>query len=257
MLTVDNLSFRYSKFSRPVLNGASLDLKEGEIGILLGKNGCGKTTLFKNILGIHKPAGGSLSFYGQNLLKLSRQDRARRIAYVPQDIRFGALTVFDSILLGRISYFGLKAGDSDYKAVEQILMDMQLEEFAFRNVDELSGGERQKIAIARAMAQEPKMMIFDEPTGNLDMANEQLIIREARRLAKEKNISILSSLHDLNQAMAFGDKFFFMKDGVVKYAGGREIITPEVIRDIFDITVQIREIDGQTVVLNQAAYNFA
>ena len=257
MLTVDNLSFRYSKFSRPVLNGASLDLKEGEIGILLGKNGCGKTTLFKNILGIHKPAGGSLSFDDQNLLKLSRQDRARRIAYVPQDIRFGALTVFDSILLGRISYFGLKAGDSDYKAVEQILMDMQLEEFAFRNVDELSGGERQKIAIARAMAQEPKMMIFDEPTGNLDMANEQLIIREARRLAKEKNISILSSLHDLNQAMAFGDKFFFMKDGVVKYAGGREIITPEVIRDIFDITVQIREIDGQTVVLNQAAYNFA
>ena len=256
MLTVDNLSFRYSKFSRPVLNGASLDLKEGEIGILLGKNGCGKTTLFKNILGIHKPAGGSLSFDDQNLLKLSRQDRARRIAYVPQDIRFGALTVFDSILLGRISYFGLKAGDSDYKAVEQILMDMQLEEFAFRNVDELSGGERQKIAIARAMAQEPKMMIFDEPTGNLDMANEQLIIREARRLAKEKNISILSSLHDLNQAMAFGDKFFFMKDGVVKYAGGREIITPEVIRDIFDITVQIREIDGQTVVLNQAAYNF-
>ena len=257
MLTVDNLQFRYSKFSRPVLTGASLDLKEGEIGILLGKNGCGKTTLFKNILGIHKPSAGSLSFGGQNLLKLSRQDRARRIAYVPQDIRFGALTVFDSILLGRISYFGLKAGRSDYQAVEQILKDMQLEDFAFRNVDELSGGERQKIAIARAMAQEPQMMIFDEPTGNLDMANEQLIIREARRLAKEKNISILSSLHDLNQAMAFGDKFFFMKDGVVKYAGGREIITPEVIRDIFDITVQIREIDGQTVVLNQSAYNFA
>ncbi len=250
MLNVENLTFRYSKFSRPVLNGASLSLKAGEIGILLGKNGSGKTTLFKNILGIHKPGSGSILFEGEDLLKLSRKERAMRIAYVPQDIQFGALTVFDSILLGRISYFGLKSGDEDYRAVEKILMDMHLEEFAFRNVDELSGGERQKIAIARAMAQEPKLMVFDEPTGNLDIANEHLIIREARRLAKEKNIAILSSLHDLNQALEFGDKFFFLRDGAVKYAGGREIITPEVIRDIFDIDVKITEIDGHTVVLS-------
>ena len=250
MLNVDNLSFRYSKFSRPVLNGASLELKAGEIGILLGKNGSGKTTLFKNILGIAKPGSGSIRFEGEDLLKMSRKERARRIAYVPQDIHFGALTVFDSIMLGRISYFGLKSGDGDYQAVEKILMDMHLEEYAFRMVDELSGGERQKIAIARAMAQEPKLMVFDEPTGNLDIANEQLIIEEAKRLAKEKNISILSSLHDLNQALSFGDKFFFLKNGVVKYAGGREIITPEVVKDTFDVDVRIRQIDGQTVVLS-------
>ena len=250
MLNVENLTFRYSKFSRPVLNGASLELQPGEIGILLGKIGSGKTTLFKNILGIHKPGSGRILFEGEDLLKMSRKERARRIAYVPQDIHFGALTVFDSIMLGRISYFGLKSGDDDYKAVEKILMDMHLEGFAFRMVDELSGGERQKIAIARAMAQEPKLMVFDEPTGNLDIANEQLIIEEARKLAKEKNIAILSSLHDLNQALAFGDKFFFLKNGVVKYAGGREIITPEVVKDTFDVDVRIREIDGQTVVLN-------
>ena len=250
MLKVDNLTFRYSKFSRPVLNGASLELKPGQIGILLGKNGSGKTTLFKNILGINKPGSGRILFEGEDLLKMSRKERARRIAYVPQDIHFGALTVFDSIMLGRVSYFGLKSGDDDYKAVEKILMDMHLESFAFRMVDELSGGERQKIAIARAMAQEPKMMVFDEPTGNLDIANEQLIIEEARKLAKEKNIAILSSLHDLNQAISFGDKFFFLKNGVVKYAGGREIITPEVVKDTFDVDVRIREIDGQTVVLN-------
>lgn len=250
MLNVENLTFRYSKFSRPVLNGASLELQPGEIGILLGKNGSGKTTLFKNILGIHKPGSGRILFEGEDLLKMSRKERARRIAYVPQDIHFGALTVFDSIMLGRISYFGLKSGDDDYKAVEKILMDMHLEGFAFRMVDELSGGERQKIAIARAMAQEPKLMVFDEPTGNLDIANEQLIIEEARKLAKEKNIAILSSLHDLNQTLAFGDKFFFLKNGVVKYAGGREIITPEVVKDTFDVDVRIREIDGQTVVLN-------
>ena len=253
MLNVENLTFRYSKFSRPVLSGASLELKPGEVGILLGKNGSGKTTMFKNILGIHKPGGGKILFEGEDLLKMSRKERARRIAYVPQDIHFGALTVFDSIMLGRISYFGLKSGDDDYKAVEKILMDMGLTEYAFRMVDELSGGERQKIAIARAMAQEPKLMVFDEPTGNLDIANEQLIMEEARKLAKEKNIAILSSLHDLNQALAFGDKFFFLKNGAVKYAGGREIITPEVVKDTFDVDVRIRQIDGQTVVLSGAS----
>lgn len=251
MLTVDDLHFRYSKFSRPVLTGASLELKAGEIGILLGKNGSGKTTLFKTILGIQKPSAGQICFEGEDLLKMPRKERARRIAYVPQDIQFGALTVFDSILLGRISYFGGASGEEDYKAVEKILMDMQLEEYAFRMVDELSGGERQKIAIARAMAQEPKLMVFDEPTGNLDIANEKLILTEAKALARKKNIAILSSLHDLNQALAFGDKFFFLKDGQVKYAGGREVFTPEVIRDTFDVDMRICQIDGQTVVLHQ------
>ena len=249
MLKVDNLHFRYSKHGNPVLNGASLELKQGEIGILLGKNGSGKTTLFKNILGIEKPESGCMQFDGENLLKMNRRERARRIAYVPQDIHFGALSVFDSILMGRVSYFGLKASLDDYLAVEKIIGDMGLQSFAHRNVDELSGGERQKIAIARAMAQEPKLMVFDEPTGNLDIANEQLIIEEAKKLARQKNISILSSLHDLNQALYFGDKFFFLKNGVVKYAGGKEIVTETAIRDIFDIDVRIVEIDNQKVIL--------
>ena len=250
MLKVENLHFRYGKQSGMVLSGASLELQQGEIGILLGKNGSGKTTLFKNILGIHAPTSGSITFDGENLLKMPRRERARRIAYVPQDIHFGALSVFDSILMGRVSYFGLKASYSDYAATEQIIRDMGLQSFAHRNVEELSGGERQKIAIARAMAQEPKLMVFDEPTGNLDIANEQLIITEARKLAKEKNISILSSLHDLNQALTFGDKFFSMKDGVIKYAGGKEIVTAEVIADIFGAAVRIIEVDGQPVILN-------
>ena len=249
MLNIENLTFRYDRSGLPVLNGANLQLNQGEIGILLGKNGSGKTTLFKNLLGINKPSGGKILFDGQNLLKMPRRERARRIAYVPQDIQFGALTVFDSILMGRVSYFGLKASHEDYVAVEKIIRDMGLESFAQRNVDELSGGERQKIAIARAMAQEPKLMVFDEPTGNLDISNEHLIFQEAKKLAREKNISILSSLHDLNQALAFGDRFFFLKNGVVKYAGGPEIITPEVIKDTYGMDVQIRQIDGRPVVL--------
>ena len=249
MLKVENLHFRYSAHGAPVLNGASLELNQGQVGILLGKNGSGKTTLFKNILGIEKPQGGQITFDGENLLKLSRRERARRIAYVPQHIHFGDLTVFDSVLMGRVSYFGMKASREDYEAVEAILRDMQLLDFANRSAEALSGGEKQKIAIARAMAQEPKLMIFDEPTGNLDMANEQLIIEEAKHLAKEKNIAILSSLHDLNQALAFGDTFFFMVGGAVKHAGSRQIITPEILKETFDVDVRIREIDGQTVVL--------
>ena len=109
MLKVENLTFSYEKNGKKVLNGTNLELNQGEIGSVLGKNGSGKTTLFKNILGIEKPRDGAVSFNGENLLKMNRRERARRIAYVPQDIHFGALSVFDSILMGRVSYFGMKA----------------------------------------------------------------------------------------------------------------------------------------------------
>ena len=254
MLQIQDLTFRYGKRAPVVLDGVSLTLNDGEIGVLMGRNGAGKTTLLKSIVGVERPSGGRILFDGADLLAMTRRDRARLVAYVPQDIQFGDLSVFDSVLAGRMSYFGLKAGREDISAVERILTDMGLEAFASRSVTELSGGERQKIAIARALAQEPKLLIFDEPTGNLDIANEQLIVREARRLAKEKGIGVLTSLHDINQAIDLGDRFFFLKEGRVRYTGGPEQITEAVLRDIFEADVRIAEIEGKRIVINGGFY---
>lgn len=250
MLEIKDLHFRYSRRSPLVLDGVDLQLREGEIGILLGKNGSGKTTLFRTVIGIQKPESGSLRFDGTDLLKLNRRQRAEITAYVPQRIQFGAMTVYDTVLMGRVSRFGLKPGADDAAAVQRILEDMRIAGFAARNVEELSGGEQQKVAIARALAQEPRLLVFDEPTGNLDLANEQLILSEARRLAKEQKISILISLHDLNQALELGDRFFFMKDGRIRYAGGPEIVTENVIREIFDAEVRMVEADGSKIIIN-------
>jgi iron complex transport system ATP-binding protein len=254
MLKIENLYFRYSRHGKPVLSGVNLELADGEIGILLGKNGSGKTTLFKNILGIDIPESGKILFDGVDIAELSRNERARLIAYVPQHIHFGSLSVYDSILMGRISYFGLRAGKEDYTVVDEIIADMQLEDFAGRNAENLSGGEKQKIAIARALAQSPKLLIFDEPTGNLDIANEELIIEEAKKLAREKNIAILSSLHDLNQAVYFGDRFYFLKGGAVKYSGSKDIFTSEIIKDVFDINAKIIEHEGKKIILGGKQY---
>lgn len=249
MIRIHDLRFRYGKNAPEVLRGINLELDAGEIGVLLGKNGSGKTTLFQNLVGVTNPTGGTMLFQGEDLLKMNRRERAKRIAYVPQHIHFGALSVYDSILMGRVAYFGMKAGKSDFQVVERLLAEMDLEDFAYRNAEELSGGEKQKIAIARAMAQEPKMLIFDEPTGNLDMKNEALILEEAKKLAKEQNIAILSSLHDLNQAAYFGDRLFFLRDGVVTDAVTPAEVTEELIEKVFDVRVKILSLDHQKIIL--------
>ena len=143
MLKVDDLRFRYTKGGKAVLNGVTLELNQGEVGILLCKYCSGMTTLFKNILGIEKPESGSVLFDGENLAKMKRRERARRIAYVPQHIHFGELSVLDSVLMGRVSYFGMQASREDYEVVEKILEDMELLDFAHRSAEALSGGEKQ------------------------------------------------------------------------------------------------------------------
>lgn len=244
MLEIKNLAFAYEA-SKPVLRGVSLDLEDGKVGILLGRNGAGKSTLLKIITGVLKPSGGSVSFNGQDLLAMTRRERAALVAYVPQQIDFGDLTVYQTVLTGRVSYYNIKPSRSDLDVVERVITEMDLGDVSCRNVQELSGGERQKVAIARALAQEPRVLVFDEPTGNLDIANELLIIREARKIAQNKNITVFSSIHDLNQAMIFGDRFFFMKDGLVRYSGDGQVFSSEVIRDVYGVEAALVEDHGE------------
>ena len=253
MLTIQGLSYRYGRRGTPVLNGVDLTLARGEIGILLGRNGSGKTTLFKNILGLCTPGSGSIRLDGQEMTSLSPRRRARYIAYVPQDIRFGELTVFDSVLLGRLSRFGLQAGAADRAAAAQVLEELGLSALSGRNVTELSGGERQKVAIARALVQEPQLLVLDEPTGNLDIANEQLLMRLAKKAAQERHIAVLSSLHDLNQALALGDRCFFLKDGVITCTVPRDGVTSGILRDALGGDLRLVEVEGERIVLHGRA----
>ena len=249
MIRIEGLTYKYPGSKALVLNGVSLELPDGCAGILMGRNGAGKTTLFKAVLGLVRPLAGTVTFDGKDLLRMSRRERASLIAYVPLHIHFGELTVRDSILAGRISRFGFAPGKEDLLAVDRILTEMGLADFGGRIAEQLSGGEKQKVAIARALAQEPRMLVFDEPTGNLDLANEELIIEEARRAAHEKGISVLSSMHDPNQALRLGDRFFFMKEGRITHAGGEETITEQILDDTFGIRSRIVEVDGQKIIL--------
>ena len=244
MLEIKGLSFAYET-DKPVLRGVDLSLGDGNVGILLGRNGAGKSTLLKIITGILKPSAGSVLFDGQDLLAMTRRQRAALVAYVPQQIEYGDLTVYQTVLAGRVSYYSVKPSKSDLDVVEKVISEMDLSDVSCRNVQELSGGERQKVAIARALAQEPKVLVFDEPTGNLDIANELLIIREARKIAHNKNITVFSSIHDLNQAMVFGDMFFFMKDGYIKFSGSSDVFSPEVIREVYGVEAALVENNGE------------
>jgi iron complex transport system ATP-binding protein len=249
MLEIRNLVFRYSKNDSPILNGLNLTLEDGKIGILLGENGAGKTTLFKTILGIEKPESGEILFDSVSLSDKKPSERARMISYVPQNPVFGDLMVYETVLTGRIAHFGLNAGKSDHEEVRKVIEQMGLEKISNRSTDKLSGGEKQKVAIARAIVSSPKLIVFDEPTGNLDLANEMLLINETRKLSEEYGISVLCSLHNLNEALRLGDKFFLMKNGKTEYSGGEEVITEENIEKIFNVKIKIIKSEDKKIIV--------
>lgn len=248
MLEINDLRFRYSAKSPEVLKGISFTLNKGEIGILLGKNGAGKTTLFKTLVGIERPFAGTVTLDGTDLMKLKAAERAKRIAYVPQSVSFGGLSVFDTVMTGRMPFFGMKAGKDDREAVEKTLKEAGLYDLKDRFADRLSGGEKQKVAVARALAGEPGLIVFDEPAGNLDLANERRLLCQMKTLARERGVSILCSLHGLNEAAELGDRFFFMKDGAIRHDGGKELFTENVIEEIYGVKVRILHAEGRTLI---------
>lgn len=250
MLRIENLSYAYKKKASKIIDHLDMQLDEGHIGVLLGKNGSGKSTLLKLIVSILKPYEGKLRVDGKELSILKRKERANLIGYVPQDVTFGDLTVYETILLGRLSRYNLYPSKEDKEIVLRYIEEMNLTNLLDKNTNSISGGEKQKVAICMALVKEPKLLIFDEPTANLDIENELLILEEAKKL-KEKGITILIALHDLNLALEFGDDFYLLKDKHIKYKADKNTLNEEMIKDVFDIDVTLETINNHKVVLRK------
>ena len=244
MLKVENLTFGYSKKQRTIKDVA-ISLDKGDIGVVLGPNGAGKSTLFKNVLGLLKPQSGSISVDNQDMINISPKERAKNIAYVSQNVEMPMLSVYETILMSRIPYYSFGPTKKDREIVFKTIRDFGLEHFMNKMATNLSGGEKQIVAIARAMAQEPKVIIFDEPTSNLDISRELLLQERITKIAKEKGVTVLMAIHDLNLAYDMGDKFFFLKDGEVVAQGGKEVFNEENIKMTFNRECQIKKIDEQ------------
>lgn len=237
-LVVDRLTFCYHS-DRQTLSDVSFTANEGKLTCLLGPNGAGKSTLIANILGLQKPKCGKILIDGKEVSSISPKERAKTIAYVPQTVDFADMTCFDAVLLGRLPYIKWEATEEDHAIVENLFHELHLEEFALRNVNELSGGERQKIAIARALAQGASVLLFDEPTSNLDVKNQLDVLSFLKKLAKEKNVVILVVMHDLTHAVRFGEAFLLLDHGALKKSGNMDELSAEDIHSVFGVETEM------------------
>jgi iron complex transport system ATP-binding protein len=247
ILSVNNVRFSYK--SRPVLNSVSFSLKKNELLAILGPNGVGKTTLLKCINAVLRPQGGSVLVGGRDLLSLSRMEIAKDIAYVAQRTETGRLTVFDAILLGRRPHIRWKVGREDLKKVDAIIRAFGLEDLSLRFLDEMSGGELQKVSIARALVQEPEVLLLDEPTSSLDLKNQQEILETIRHIVTGHGMAGIMTMHDLNLALRFADKVLFMRKGEIYSASERSEVTPEVVEAVYGLPVTIEKVRGHPVVM--------
>lgn len=247
ILTVNNLSFNYP--GHDVLKDVTFSVDKGECLAVLGTNGAGKSTLLKCLNRIIKHKSGDVTIDGQPLQVYGRTDLAKKIGYVSQASRFSHSTVFDAILLGRKPYIKWDVTDEDLDIVHGVMHALNLEEYALRYVDELSGGELQKVSIARALAQQPDILMFDEPTSNLDLKNQLEVINIIKNIVKEKQISAVVTMHDLNLVLRFADKYMMINKGNVFAAGGREIMTTENIEQVYSVCVAIEYYNELPVII--------
>ena len=246
-IDIKSLSFNYK--ANDVLNNISFEVLEHEIVSILGPNGVGKSTLLKCINKILEFKKGTILIGKYDISNLSHLEIARRIGYVAQRNEVTRLTTFDAILLGRHPHIKYKIREKDLLATNAIIEKLHMQELSLRYIDELSGGELQKVCIARALVQEPELLLLDEPTSSLDLKNQVEILKFIRRIVNGHNVSAIISLHDINMAIHYSDRIIFLKDKQIYKICSRQEITQDIIKEVYGIKVTLHFTEDYPIVI--------
>lgn len=227
-MRMEGISFAYKK-AKLILENASLRAENGRIAALLGPNGAGKTTIIRLLLGLLKPKKGAIEIDGKPIDKLRRKELSRMIAYLPQAIDFASESAIEAVLMGRLPYSPFVYDAKDEQAAIEALRTVGMEELAFAPCDRLSGGERQKIALARLLSSKADNLILDEPTSALDVASTKMAKDLLLSLAKQGK-SILVSLHDIHLAYELADSFYLLHSTGLMEIKEKENLTEEALK---------------------------
>lgn len=239
-ITVQGVTFSYR--SIPTLKEVSIQLHESEVLGMIGPNGSGKTTLLKCINKILEPKQGSILLGAQTISKMSRLEVAKQIGYVPQSSanNIELISVFEMILVGRRPHITWQTSEKDEQIVWEALKSLNIEHLASRNFYELSGGEQQRVLVARSLAQEAKVLLLDEPTSNLDIRHQLEVMDLTRNLVLSRKLAAAIAIHDLNLAARFCDKIIMMKDGEIFASGdAKSVLTAANICSVYGVEVTI------------------
>ncbi len=241
LLWAEQVSFSYHDV--PVLRGISLALRPGDMVGLIGPNGSGKTTLLKVLSGLLTPQTGGGYWAGTNLQRLSRREIAQRIAVVPQEVQVPfSFSAREIVSMGRTPYMRPWIGETaaDRAVIESVMAATATATLADRPFNELSGGEQQRVIIAMALAQEPRVLLLDEPTVHLDINHQVEILELLGQLNRAKGLTVLATMHDLNLAALYFDRLIMLSQGQI-VAEGRpeEVLQEQKIQDVFQANVQI------------------
>ena len=248
MMTVEHLNFSYP-CGRQILKDISFTAESGSFVAILGNNGAGKSTLLKCFDHILSPQSGSVLVDGTDLLTLPLGELAKQVAFVAQGASGARLTVYDMLLLGRKPYIKWGIGQRDRAIVDDTLRQMGLEAFSMRYLDQLSGGEQQKVLLARALVQEPKVLLLDEPTSNLDLRNQYEVLGLVGQICRERGITAVLVIHDLNLALRFCDRFLFLHENAVFASGDASVVNSENIRAVYGMDTIVEQVGGSRVVV--------